>query len=996
MDQLLWNRIGELLAEARELSDAKRIAFLKERCGDDGELLRQVMSLLEVGSKSGLLDSKPTISAFPVPEIVAGRFRIIRYIAEGGMGTVYEAEDLTLGDRVALKTIRPDIASRPHAVERFKREISLGKKVTHPNVCRIYDLGVDRTEDGRDFLFLTMQFLSGETLSSRIKRGPIPTNEALPLIEDMTAALAAAHQASVIHRDFKSSNVMLIKGAARVCAVVTDFGLAKQLHEELPLSQTGMVGTVSYMAPEQIRGEELTSATDIYALGVVLYEMVTGELPFKGDSNVAIALKHLNDEPKPPRELIPNLEPRWQKAILGCLRKLPAERFQSAEEVREALVGDAAYGSVGKRTARNAAAAARARQKWRERTLVAIILLTVLVSAWYVTHRSKFHEKDTIVLADFDDQTGESGWDPTLKLVLTNDLEDSQYLNVLPDQTVSETLKMMKHQPDERLTKDLAKQVCLRNGNKAMLTASIAKIGERYHLAMRATNCVTGITLASSDADADSKEKVIPALKEASNELRQKLGESLVSVQKYSTRLPEATTGSLDAIQAYALGVKVKAAQGSLAAVPFYKRAIELDPEFADAYAALGAAYSDLGENSLWIENSRKAYELRDHVSSQRERFHIEGDYYDSAGEVERGNQTYLNWIQVYPDDHRPHQNLGANYCGMGQYDKAVEEEETVLQLKPNNVNAFTGLMGDYLSLDQLEKAKDVFEEARKQKLDNNILELYRYYTAFLENDGQTMQKQLTWAMGRPGAEDALLSAESDTEAFYGRFDRARSLTKRAVQSAKNADMAETAAGWMANAAMREAEAGNKVQARAIAADALEMSRGRDVELQIALALAKAGQLLQAEKIAAKLDAEYPRGTMVQNYWLPTIRAAIELQKNNANKAIELLEETVPYELGEGLQGHMYPAYLRGEAYLQLGRGQEAAAEFQKVLDHRGIVVNFVIGSLARLQLARAAAKSGDTASARKHYADFLELWKNADANLPVFTTAETEYKRLN
>jgi tetratricopeptide (TPR) repeat protein len=366
------------------------------------------------------------------------------------------------------------------------------------------------------------------------------------------------------------------------------------------------------------------------------------------------------------------------------------------------------------------------------------------------------------------------------------------------------------------------------------------------------------------------------------------------------------------------------------------------------------------------------------------------------TGEMEKANQTYLNWIQVYPDDHRPYQNLGANYCDMGQYDKAAKEEKAVLQLQPNNVNAFTGLMGDYLALDQAEKAKDVFEEARKRNLDHNFLGLYRYYTAFLEGDSETMQRQLEWAMGRPGAEDALLSAESDTEAFYGRLDRARSFTNRAAQSAKNADAPETAAGWKANAALYEVEVGNKVQARAIASHALEMSRGRDVEAQIALALARAGQLAQAEKIAAKLDAEYPRGTMVQNYWLPTIRAAIELQKNNANKAIELLEETIPYELGNGLQGRMYPAYLRGEAYLKLGRGHEAAGEFQKVIEHRGVVLNFVIGSLARLQLARAAAMSGDTASARKRYEDFLGLWKGADTNLPVLKAARTEYKSLN
>jgi tetratricopeptide (TPR) repeat protein len=648
---------------------------------------------------------------------------------------------------------------------------------------------------------------------------------------------------------------------------------------------------------------------------------------------------------------------------------------------------------------RDLAAKAHAKATRGKLALIPFFLLVaaLALAVRYVHHGNTFHEKDTIVLADFDNRTGESSWDATLKLALTNDLQDSQYLNVLPDQTVNDYLKLMKRQPDERLTQGLAKQVCLRNGNKALLAASIAKVGERYHLDLRTMNCATGAMLASADADADSKEKVIAALKGASNELRQKLGESLASVEKNSAPpLPQATTASLEAIQAYAMGLKMKGSQGAEAAVPFYKRAIELDPEFADAYAALGAAYYDLNQDTLSMENSRKAYELRDHVSSQRERFHIEGDYYDSVTrEMDRANQTYLNWIQVYPDDHRPHQNLGINYCQLGHYDKAVEEAKKVLQLQPNNVGAFTSLMGDYIALDQPEKAKEVFEQTRKRKLDNNVLGLYRYYAAFLQNDADTMRMQLEWAMERPGAEDALFSAEADTEAFYGRFDRAWKLSQRAAQSAKNADAPETAAGWKANAALYEAEVGDKVQSRAIAADALQMSRGRDIELQVALAQARAGQIAEAEKLAAKLDADLPRSTMVQNYWLPTIRAAIELQKNNATKAVELLEATLPYELGDASLGHMYPAYLRGEAYLKLGRGHEAAAEYQKILDHRGVVLNFVLASLARLQLARAVAMSGDTALARTRYEEFLELWKGADTDLPALTAARAEYARL-
>jgi serine/threonine protein kinase/tetratricopeptide (TPR) repeat protein len=948
------------------------------------------------------------LKAGPLTGKMLSHYRVMEMVGAGGMGMVYRAKDVKLDRLVAIKFLPDEFGYDPRARERFEREARAASALDHPNICSIYEFG---DHEGKPFI--VMQLLRGQTLKDLLATTKDPktcemvskslaTDDLLRIAIGICEGLEAAHEKGIVHRDIKPANIFITQ---RGVIKILDFGLVKLLqreHEEsssddgrsyaplaaapgMELSRAGStLGTAAYMSPEQVRGQQLDTRTDLFCLGLLLYEMATGRRAFTGKDAPAMREAIITQTPRPLRQLNPQQPAKLEKIAHRCLQKAPAQRYQRASEVRADL---------------------EALRRWRGHPLrrrwklavasVAAIVALVAGSVVYLETRTKFHPKDTIVLADFENQTGESVWDGALRTSLTGYLEDSQYLNVLPDQAVSEMRGLMRLKPDEPLTKSVAHGVCQRTGSKAMLAGSISKIGAQYHLDLHATNCQTGTTLGSAKADANSQGDVLNKLKDASDKLRRQLGETLPSVSKDSAP-PQVTTQSLEALQAYALGLKMRTTQGAGAALPFFNRAVELDPEFGEAYAAMSAAYGELQQSTEAMQSAQKAYELRDGVRSERERFHIEGIYYDSVtGETEKANKTYLQWLERYPDDWRPRMNLGVNYSGLGQYEKAVEEQQAVMPLQPNNVEAFTSLMGSYNALDRPDKAKEIFEAARARNLDHYDLRLYRYYTAFREGDAKAMGEQVQWATGRPGAEDKMLSAASDTEAFHGRFERARSLTQQAAQSAKNVDTMEPAAMWKANAALREAEVGNTIQARAVATDALATSDDRDVVIQVALALARAGQPAAAEKLVAQLDHNFPRNTMVQNYALPVIRAAVELAKNNPNGAIQALEITAPYELGDEPYGHMYPNYLRGEAYLRLGKAQEAAREFQRIIDHPGVVLNFVTGALARLQLARALALSGDKAKARKVYEDFLALWKDADANLPVLKAAQAEYSGL-
>ena len=634
-------------------------------------------------------------------------------------------------------------------------------------------------------------------------------------------------------------------------------------------------------------------------------------------------------------------------------------------------------------------------RNWLRLTLVTVMVIALIAGIvyWHSQRASALTEKDTIVLADFNNTTGDAAFNDTLKQALAIQLEQSPLLTVLSERKVIETMRLMNRPADQRITKEVAAEVCLRNNSKLLLEGSIAAIGDHYLITLKATNCQTGDSIASAVAEAENRNQVVKVLGEVGNQLRKKLGESRPSVEKFNTPLERATTSSLEALVAFTQAQKMLS---QASAIPYLKRALEMDPNFARAYASLGAVYHNLGDTKSEIENLNKAYELRDRVS-QREQLQFEGYHYMLVtGQMEKAIETYSEWIQTYPEDPKPHATLGFIYTQLGRYKKAeIEMLEGIRLSGHSDYN----LIGVYVCLNRLDDAQALLEQARRRD-DSPFLRELTYSLAVLRGDNAAMQEQLAWAMGRPGEEDRLLSAQSDTEAYYGRIAKARQLSAGAVQSAKHAEVQEAAAEWRANEALREAETGNSVGARQRAAEALALNPEPDVEVKAALALARAGDAGRAQKLVDKLNHELPLDTMTQNYWLPTIRAAIELGKFNPSEVIDILKVTTPYELGSTTAGvaafgSLYPVYIRGQAYLQAGQGQQAAVEFQKMLDHRGIIGNFALGALAHLQLGRAQAMIGDQQAARKSYQDFFALWKDADPDVPFLEQAKAEYAKL-
>jgi tetratricopeptide (TPR) repeat protein len=875
---------------------------------------------------------------------------------------------------------------------------------------------------------MATEYVEGETLREHISRARMSPGQVLEVAVQVASALSAAHQAGIIHRDIKPENIMVrTDGYVKVL----DFGLAKLAEAKaidsavatLPKVKTepGLVmGTVSYMSPEQARGLVVDARTDIWSLGVMIYEMAAGRQPFEGDTASDVLSLILQKDPLPLTHSLPEVPGELERIVRKALRKDKEERYQTAKDLlidlrslrkqleleaemeRSAspMSGRATIVGQSSETAHSASSPEYIVQglKHHKRIAVGAVALLLIASAVAAFFYFKFNrtpaltEKDTILLADIVNTTGDPVFDGTLKQGLAVQLGQSPFLNLFPEDRVRETLGYMGRSPDERVTRQIAREICQREGLKALLAGSIASLGSHYVITLETLNSQTGDALAREQVEAESKEQVISKLGEAATKLREKLGESLASIERFDTPLAQATTSSLEALKAYTLGRDLSRKGKYTEAVPFVKRAVELDPNFATAYASLAVMHTNMGEGQLAAGYAERAFELRGRTS-EREKLIISNIYYTlTTEEIDKSTEVAELWKQTYPRDVRARTNLSRNYALIGQYDKAAEEAGEAIRLDPNFATPYNNLGESFRCLNRFDEARAIFEQAVERKLDPYYLHADFYQLAFVQGDEATMQRQVDWANGKPG-EGVLLYGQAHAAAFSGQRRKSQELFRRSAEANDRYGLKESAAWGQSDYALLNAAFGDCRQTKESTANALNFARGKEALLRSALALALCGETSQAHSLAGELVKRYPKNTLVNTTWLPVIQAALEINRGNTEQAIELLQVARRFEMGLGAEA--WPAYVRGLAHLRGRAGAEAMAEFQKIIDHRGVVAVSALYPLAHLGVARAAALTGDTAKSRKAYEDFFALWKDADPDIPILQQARQEYDKF-